>query len=85
MAYRLLFQIYRALGDHQKAILASRKVIKLCVELYGLASDFTVDNLASSESYLRECGNNDEADQVGYTLKRAMDELCSGVEELGVE
>ncbi|KAH8201643.1 hypothetical protein TruAng_004164 [Truncatella angustata] len=68
-----------------ETISAGQKAVELCVEMYGLADDFTVDNLASYENYLRECGNDDEADQVKGTLKGAMDELCSGIEELGLD
>lgn len=85
MAYRLLFQIYKALGDQQKAILASQKAVKLCVKLYGLADEFTVNNLALYEKYLRDCGKDDEADKAKGTFKAAMDELCSGIAELGLD
>ncbi|KAI1862854.1 uncharacterized protein JN550_010001 [Neoarthrinium moseri] len=85
VSYRLLFQIHKELGNRQEAITACRKVVEFCVDRYGLADDFTIDNLSAFESYLRECGNIEEADQVKETLKGAMDELCSGIEELGVD
>ncbi|KAK9788680.1 hypothetical protein AB5N19_10202 [Seiridium cardinale] len=80
--YRQLFEIHKALGDHQRTISACRKAANLCMKLYGPAHEFTVNNLALYENYLRECGNDDGADQVKGILTGALDELCSGIEEL---
>jgi hypothetical protein len=83
--YDTLFLICRFEGKDDLIRDASYRRINFCLKSFGPGSDWTVDACSDYETYLRDVGKTEEADQVFATFGVEMDKLTEGVNELQIK
>ncbi|KAH8678121.1 Clr5 domain-containing protein [Xylariales sp. PMI_506] len=83
--YRHLFTLARDEGDHQQAMAAGHRVLRFCIDTWGLNDGRTLTVMGDVKSYLSKHGQVELAEHIGQDFDKALDELSKGIGEFDIQ